>query len=141
MTRLMRLALAASLFSFGLVALTIRPAVASTFPDTAGRPVGFGNANYFGSPSGHLNSPIVGMAATPTGKGYWLVASDGGIFTFGDAPFEGSLGGQGVDDVIGMTPTTLPLFGSFLSAPAAVAARTSATMAAIANGRLTPDAP
>ena len=25
------------------------------------------------------------MAATPTGHGYWLVASDGGIFTFGDA--------------------------------------------------------
>ena len=29
------------------------------------------------------------MAATPTGKGYWLVASDGGIFTFGDAHFYG----------------------------------------------------
>ena len=32
-----------------------------------------------------LNQPIVGMAATPTGSGYWLVASDGGIFAF-DAP-------------------------------------------------------
>ena len=30
------------------------------------------------------------MAATPDGKGYWLVASDGGIFTFGDAAFYGS---------------------------------------------------
>jgi hypothetical protein len=30
------------------------------------------------------------MAATPSGKGYWLVASDGGIFTFGNAPFLGS---------------------------------------------------
>ena len=29
--------------------------------------------------------PIVGMAATPDGGGYWLVASDGGIFSFGDA--------------------------------------------------------
>ena len=38
----------------------------------------------------HLNKPIVGMAATPDGKGYWLVASDGGIFTFGDAAFYGS---------------------------------------------------
>src|SRR2546422_7423313 len=37
-----------------------------------------------------LNNPIVGMAATPTGKGYWLVASDGGIFAFGDAVFQGS---------------------------------------------------
>ena len=32
-----------------------------------------------------LNKPIVGMAATPDGRGYWLVASDGGIFTYGDA--------------------------------------------------------
>ena len=29
--------------------------------------------------------PIVGMAATPSGQGYWLVAADGGIFAFGDA--------------------------------------------------------
>ncbi len=34
----------------------------------------------------HLNQPIVGMAADQTGGGYWLVASDGGIFSFGDAP-------------------------------------------------------
>ena len=25
------------------------------------------------------------MAATPNGRGYWLVASDGGVFSFGDA--------------------------------------------------------
>ena len=25
-------------------------------------------------------------------KGYWLVASDGGIFSFGTAPFRGSMG-------------------------------------------------
>ena len=29
---------------------------------------------------------------TPDGNGYWLVASDGGIFTFGDAQFHGSTG-------------------------------------------------
>ena len=34
------------------------------------------------------------MAATPDGKGYWLVASDGGIFNFGDAAFYGSTGGR-----------------------------------------------
>jgi len=34
----------------------------------------------------------VGMAATPDGRGYWLVASDGGIFSYGDAPFYGSTG-------------------------------------------------
>jgi ribosomal protein L24E len=32
------------------------------------------------------------MAATPSGKGYWLVARDGGIFSFGDAAFAGSTG-------------------------------------------------
>ena len=39
-----------------------------------------------------LNRPVVGMAATPDGRGYWLVASDGGIFSFGDAAFYGSTG-------------------------------------------------
>ena len=39
-----------------------------------------------------LNRPIVGMAATPDGGGYWLVASDGGVFSFGDAAFHGSTG-------------------------------------------------
>jgi hypothetical protein len=32
----------------------------------------------------------VGMAATSDGKGYWEVASDGGVFTFGDAAFFGA---------------------------------------------------
>jgi uncharacterized protein YkwD len=33
------------------------------------------------------------MAATPTGHGYWFVATDGGIFSYGDARFHGSTGG------------------------------------------------
>jgi hypothetical protein len=40
----------------------------------------------------HLNAPVVAMAATPTGRGYWLVAADGGIFAYGDAVFDGSTG-------------------------------------------------
>jgi hypothetical protein len=32
------------------------------------------------------------MASTSTGHGYWLAARDGGIFSFGDAPFHGSVG-------------------------------------------------
>ncbi|MFN8036630.1 MAG: hypothetical protein U0V73_11910 [Acidimicrobiia bacterium] len=39
-----------------------------------------------------LNRPVVGMSPTATGKGYWFVASDGGIFAFGDAQFLGSTG-------------------------------------------------
>ncbi len=38
------------------------------------------------------NQPIVGMASTPTGRGYWQVATDGGVFSFGDAAFYGSTG-------------------------------------------------
>ena len=48
---------------------------------------------FFGSMGGRrLNQPVVGMAATITGNGYWLVARDGGIFCFGDARFFGSTG-------------------------------------------------
>jgi hypothetical protein len=66
-----------------------------------------------------LNKPVVGMAASldttdvgvntachsgalPPG-GYWLVASDGGIFSFGNAPFLGSTGCIVLDKpVVGM---------------------------------------
>src|SRR5205085_4134434 len=43
--------------------------------------------------SSDVCSSDLGMASTATGKGYWLVASDGGIFRFGDAGFYGSTGG------------------------------------------------
>ena len=46
------------------------------------------------------------MAATPDGAGYWLVASDGGIFAFGDAVFYGSTGGMHLNaPIVGMAPT------------------------------------
>ncbi len=55
-------------------------------------------APFFGSIGGRqLNEPVVGMAATPDGRGYWEVASDGGVFAFGDAPFLGSAVGQTLD--------------------------------------------
>jgi hypothetical protein len=36
-----------------------------------------------------LNAPVVGIASDSATKGYWLVASDGGIFSYG-APFFGA---------------------------------------------------
>ncbi len=46
------------------------------------------------------------MAPTPDGKGYWLVARDGGIFSFGDAAFYGSTGGLALNQpIVGMAPT------------------------------------
>jgi subtilisin family serine protease len=42
----------------------------------------------------------------PTGKGYWLVASDGGIFSFGNAAFLGSTGGLTLNKpIVGMAAT------------------------------------
>ncbi len=50
--------------------------------------------------------PVVKMASTPDGKGYWLVASDGGVFAYGDATFYGSVGGLPLrSPVVGMTAT------------------------------------
>jgi hypothetical protein len=42
----------------------------------------------------YVGPRIVGIASTPDGKGYWLVGADGGVFTFGDAQFYGSMGGK-----------------------------------------------
>jgi hypothetical protein len=67
----------------------------------------FGDASFFGSipgvglnPAGSglphsLNAPIVGMVPSDDGGGYFMVASDGGVFAFGDAKFAGSCPGIG----------------------------------------------
>jgi hypothetical protein len=54
----------------------------------------FGAAKSAGEPTKLLRAPVVGMDSTPTGKGYWMVASDGGVFAFGDAIYRGSMGGR-----------------------------------------------
>jgi beta-lactamase class A len=54
----------------------------------------------------NLAAPVVGMAATPDGLGYWVVAADGGVFAFGDAAFEGSTGDIHLNEpVVGMAAT------------------------------------
>ena len=67
----------------------------------------FGDAGYHGSipgvglaPAGSglphsLNAPIVGIVPSSDGGGYFMVASDGGVFAFGDAHFAGSCPGVG----------------------------------------------
>ncbi len=58
------------------------------------------------SAPGHLNAPIVGIASTAGGRGYWNVATDGGLFDFGDAHFYGSMGGHQLNKpVVGMAAT------------------------------------
>jgi hypothetical protein len=41
-----------------------------------------------------LVGSIVGIANTADGDGYWLIGSDGGVFSFGAAGFDGSMGGR-----------------------------------------------
>jgi hypothetical protein len=67
----------------------------------------FGDTHFYGSipglgfhPAGSgvpksLNAPIVGMVPSKDGDGYLMVASDGGVFAFGDAHFAGSCPGIG----------------------------------------------
>ena len=45
--------------------------------------------------SNSLNAPIVGMVPSNDDNGYFMVASDGGVFAFGDAHFAGSCPGIG----------------------------------------------
>ncbi|MGH9283696.1 MAG: Kelch repeat-containing protein, partial [Acidimicrobiales bacterium] len=52
-------------------------------------------------------SELYTPAAAPGGPGYWLVASDGGIFAFGDAQFYGSTGAIRLNrPVVGMAATS-----------------------------------
>ncbi len=68
----------------------------------------FGDSGFYGSipgiglaPAGTpgsthaLAAPIVAMVPSSDGKGYFMVASDGGVFAFGDAHFAGSCPGIG----------------------------------------------
>src|SRR5687767_12385244 len=48
-------------------------------------------------------------AAYPTGEGYYLAARDGGMFTFGDAQFLGSMGATRLNaPIVGMESTPFP---------------------------------
>ncbi len=72
--------------------------------DTQGDVAAFGGAVCYGAMTGtHLNQPIVSMAIDPATGGYWLVATDGGIFAF-DAPFFGSTGNIHLNQpIVGMS--------------------------------------
>jgi hypothetical protein len=67
----------------------------------------FGNLPFCGSTGGiQINQPVVGMASTPDGGGYWTVARDGGVFAFGNAQFHGSTGGIHLNQpIVGMAAT------------------------------------
>ena len=47
-----------------------------------------------------LSRTVICMAASPSGRGYWLVGADGGVFTYGDAGYFGSLAERRIDQAI-----------------------------------------
>jgi len=54
----------------------------------------FGDAKFFGSAAPlHLSSPIVAMQRTHDGGGYWMLASDGHVYAFGNAKKLGGISG------------------------------------------------
>ena len=70
-------------------------------------PVGNGvvQGQYSGDANSGTSSGSTNVVVTP--HGYWLVGSDGGIFTFGSAQFYGSTGSLNLQrPVVGITPTS-----------------------------------
>ncbi len=86
------------LIAAGLVALIVAAAfVGHHGRASAGPPTGTGVV---------LNAPIVGMASTPDGGGYWLVGADGGVFSYGNAGFYGSTASRTLNaPIVGMAST------------------------------------
>jgi hypothetical protein len=82
------------------------------FAGPAGAQIGpintFGTAMAYGAPAGaQLSAPLLGIAVTSDGKGYWLLGADGGVFNYGDAGFYGSEGSSGVvTPFVGIAPTS-----------------------------------
>jgi hypothetical protein len=53
------------------------------------------------------NAPIVAIVLTSDNAGCWMAGSDGGIFSYGDARFHGSLAGKALNQpVVGMAATS-----------------------------------
>ena len=60
-----------------------------------------------------LQRPVVGIVPTADRNGYWLDASDGGVFSFGDTQFYGSIPGLGLNPAGSGKPNSLnaPIVG------------------------------
>ncbi|MEW6471854.1 MAG: S8 family serine peptidase [Actinomycetota bacterium] len=58
------------------------------------------------SPGVATSISVTSVPVGPTGKGYWLAASDGGIFSYGNATFLGSTGGVSLNKpIVGVAAT------------------------------------
>src|SRR5262249_40381677 len=82
----------------------------------------YGDAHNYGSAVGHA---IVGIAPTPDGRGYWETARDGSVYTYGNAPYYGSLPSHGIhtNDVMAIAGTAPALPPALLGVAALSASR------------------
>jgi hypothetical protein len=63
-----------------------------------------GAPSYGPDPGLALMAGLVDIAATPSGRGYWVAAADGGVFARGNAPFLGSAVGRPLlGPIVGMS--------------------------------------
>ncbi len=67
---------------------------------------------YDATQRGTANAPIVAANLTAGAEGCWAAGADGGVFSFGDAKFYGSMGGKRLDaPVVGMA--AMPTDGGY----------------------------
>jgi N-acetylmuramoyl-L-alanine amidase len=86
------------------LALPATPSAAATPPANSVTP--FGTTAIGANAVANANAPVVAIAATHDGDGYWLAGRDGGIFAYGDAGFFGSAGSLRLNaPIVGMAAT------------------------------------
>ena len=60
----------------------------------------FGDGKFYGSAAATVSSSIVGVAATPSGNGYWLAEANGVVHSFGDAGYANPVSGATIVDAL-----------------------------------------
>ena len=98
---------------FGTVGIDVPPSVRAggyNLVESDGVVTGFGVGQFLGALGDEApvatDTPVAGVATTPLDGGYWTAGSEGGVFTYGDAPFFGSAGAVHLNrPIVGMAAT------------------------------------
>ena len=100
------LAALAPLLALAGLGLAVPAATGAASPPPANSVVAFGRTAIGANAIAGANAPVVGMAATPDGAGYWMAGRDGGVFAYGDAGFFGSAGSLHLNQpIVGVAST------------------------------------
>jgi hypothetical protein len=81
-----------------LASVLVLPATPAGASDGGGKVLARGAAPDHGGP-GEIASAVTGLAATPSGGGYWVLTADGAVRAYGDALFMGSAVGDHLNAV------------------------------------------